>query len=130
MGNGDSSSSKFMTLLVGIIIGIAIGLGAAMCYEGDGDDGARGEWHDSPSPQTSPERIVNMNLMEIQGLNGASNATQNPQKPAIELLLTQLMDPNFTPADRVGAAIRIHNAWKFATKGVWASVHEELTGIN
>ena len=128
----NQGSNKILPLIIGVVVGIAIGLGIGQVLQkGGGEDGgSRGEWHDSPSPQTSPERIVNANLDEIQALNAASDPAQNPQKPAIEQKLTQLMDPAFTPADRIDAAIRVHNAWKYATKGVWASVHEELEPIN
>ena len=129
MSDNQGSSNKIVVLIVGVVVGIAIGLGIAMVMD-EGGTGPRGEWHDSPSPQTSPDRTVTMNLTAIQQLNDASNATQNPQKDLIAQKLLQITDPGFLPADRVGAAIRAHTAWKFATKGIWASVHEELIEIN
>ena len=131
MSNDQGSPNRIVMLLLGVVVGVAVGVGISMMMAVEGSsDGARGEWHDSPSPQTSPERTVQMNLTEIRVLTNGSSAAENPQKDAIQQKLIQLSDPAFAPMDPVDAASRVHNAWKYATKGIWASVHEELEPIN
>jgi len=131
MSNGQGSGGKLIPLLVGVVVGIAVGIGVAnMMGDKGGEGDSRGMFHDSPSPQASPERTVQMNLQDARAMNEASDPAQNPHKDAIQMKLDELLKPEFEPADPINASIRAHNAWKFAQKMVWAAVHEEIEEIN
>jgi hypothetical protein len=139
--NGSSGPNPIVVLIIGLAVGAAVGYGVANMTGGDDPAGARGAWHDSPSPPGNPDRTVRMNLEQIRVLNAASTEAGNPMKAPIAAKLTAIMDEAFEPANPEEASLHAHNAWMFAeqaasapdpaTKGVlWSTVHGELTEIN
>ncbi|MHC4450918.1 MAG: hypothetical protein ACYS0E_12405, partial [Planctomycetota bacterium] len=132
--NGSSGPNTIVVLIIGIAIGAAGGVGVSTMMGEDDPGGARGAWHDSPSPPGSPDRTVRMNLEQIRVLNAASTEAENPMKTQIADKLTAIMDGAFEPANPDVASLHAHNAWMFAeqaaaasdpdTKGaLWSTVH-------
>jgi hypothetical protein len=86
--NGSSGPNTIVVLIIGIAIGAAGGVGVSTMMGEDDPGGARGAWHDSPSPPGSPDRTVRMNLEQIRVLNAASTEAENPMKTQIADKLT------------------------------------------
>ena len=139
--NGSSGPNPIVVLIIGLAVGAGVGYGVANMTGEEDPAGARGAWHDSPSPPGSPDRTVRMNLEQIKTLNDASTEAENPMKTQIGDKLTAIMDSAFEPADPHEASLHAYNAWFLAeqvadapdpaAKGMlWSTVHNELTEIN
>ncbi|MHC4850227.1 MAG: hypothetical protein ACYTEG_17510, partial [Planctomycetota bacterium] len=81
--NGSSGPNTIVVLIIGLVVGAAIGYGVANMTGEEDPASARGAWHDSPSPPGSPDRTVRMNLEQIKMFNDASTEAENPMKTQI-----------------------------------------------